>query len=204
MLVAVLHSLLFHVIPHPSVSYRQVFIPILYFQPSSSQSDSRHFHFNFSWFFFHSFTASALALSGDFLPTGVFCLMLFPHFFTQNLLLSRFLWEPAVLPWSLQGFMLLILQNTDLFHQIVWFTAIRNLDIQKNSYLTRIKYYHELLVVKTSVICCLLVLNSFLLVQSHTLRLEKILWTRLVLLITALMKLLIKVILKKQPPGSFA
>ena len=30
----------FSVIPHPSVSYRQVFRPILYFQPSSSQSDS--------------------------------------------------------------------------------------------------------------------------------------------------------------------
>ena len=29
------------VIPHPSVNYRQVFRPILYFQPSPSQSDSR-------------------------------------------------------------------------------------------------------------------------------------------------------------------
>ena len=32
----------FNVIPHPSVSYCQVFKPILYFQPSSLQSDSRH------------------------------------------------------------------------------------------------------------------------------------------------------------------
>ena len=31
----------FNVIPHPSMSYRQVFTPILYFQPSSLQSDSR-------------------------------------------------------------------------------------------------------------------------------------------------------------------
>ena len=31
----------FNVIPHPSMSYRQVFRPILYFQPSSLQSDSR-------------------------------------------------------------------------------------------------------------------------------------------------------------------
>ena len=31
----------FNVIPHPSVSYRQVFRPILYFQPSLSQGDSR-------------------------------------------------------------------------------------------------------------------------------------------------------------------
>ena len=29
------------VIPHPSVNYCQVFRPILYFQPSQSQSDSR-------------------------------------------------------------------------------------------------------------------------------------------------------------------
>ena len=36
------------VIPHPSVSYRRVFTPILNFQPSSSQSDSRHFQCNFS------------------------------------------------------------------------------------------------------------------------------------------------------------
>ena len=38
-------SLLFDIIPHPSVDYRRVFTPILYFQPSSSQSDLRHFHF---------------------------------------------------------------------------------------------------------------------------------------------------------------
>ena len=50
---------------------------------------------------------------------------------------------------------------------IVWFTAIHNLDIQKNSYLKRIKYYHELLVVKTLVICSLLVLNSFCLFKVY-------------------------------------
>ena len=45
--VDVLHShFLFDIIPHPSVDYRQVFRPILYFQPSPSQSDSRHFHFS--------------------------------------------------------------------------------------------------------------------------------------------------------------
>ena len=43
--VVVLHSLLFNVIPHPSVDYRRVFTSILYFQPSPLQSDSRHFHF---------------------------------------------------------------------------------------------------------------------------------------------------------------
>ena len=45
--VDVLHShFLFDIIPHPSVDYRQVFRPILYFQLSPSQSDSRHFHFS--------------------------------------------------------------------------------------------------------------------------------------------------------------
>ena len=56
--VDVLHShLLFDIIPHPSVDYHRVFTPILYFPPSSSQSDLRHFNFQpfrlssylFSW-----------------------------------------------------------------------------------------------------------------------------------------------------------
>ena len=45
--VDVLHwHFLFDIIPHPSVDYCQVFRPILYFQPSPSQSDSQHFHFS--------------------------------------------------------------------------------------------------------------------------------------------------------------
>ena len=36
-------------------------------------------------------------------------------------------------------------RNTGPAHLLVWFTAIHNLDIQKNSYLNRIKYYHKLL-----------------------------------------------------------
>ena len=76
------HSLLFNVIPHSSVSYRQVFTPILYFQPSLSQSDSRHFNFNFSGPFCYSFTASTTVLTGRFLPTGVFLPMsLLPDIF---------------------------------------------------------------------------------------------------------------------------
>ena len=70
--VVVHHSLLFNVIPCPSMDYRWVFTPILYFQPSSSQSDSRHFHFHLFEIFFHSFTWSATVLSGHFLPTGAF------------------------------------------------------------------------------------------------------------------------------------
>ena len=98
--VDVLHShLLFDIIPHPSVDYRRVFTPISYFQPSPSQSDLRHFHFQP---FRYLLTASATVLSGHFLPTGVFYLMLLPNIFGtfptfwHNLLLSRFHWEPAV------------------------------------------------------------------------------------------------------------
>ena len=76
-----LHSLLFDVIPHPFVNYRQAFTPILYFKPSSSQSVSRHFHFNLSGPFCYSFTAIATVLSRRFLPTGVFYLTLLPNIF---------------------------------------------------------------------------------------------------------------------------
>ena len=69
---------LFDIIPHPSVDYRQVFRPILYFQPSPSQSDLRHFHFQP---FRYLLTASATVLSGHFLPTGVFYLTLLPNIF---------------------------------------------------------------------------------------------------------------------------
>ena len=72
-------SLLFDIIPHPSVDYRRVFTPILYFQPSPSQSDSRHFHFQP---FRNLLTASATVLSGRFLPTGVFYLTLLHWHFT--------------------------------------------------------------------------------------------------------------------------
>ena len=44
--ITVLHShLLFDIILHPSVDYRRVFAPLLYFQSSSLQGNSRHFHF---------------------------------------------------------------------------------------------------------------------------------------------------------------
>ena len=45
--VDVFHShFLFDIIPHPSADYPEVFRPILYFQPSPSQSDLWHFHFS--------------------------------------------------------------------------------------------------------------------------------------------------------------
>ena len=42
-----LPSFLSDVISHSSMSYRRVFTPTLYFQPSSLQSDLRHFHLTF-------------------------------------------------------------------------------------------------------------------------------------------------------------
>ena len=108
--VDVFHShFLFDIIPHPSVDYRQVFRPILYFPPSPSQSDSRHFHFStiplssyrerygFEWAFF---------THRRFLPYAP------SRHFWHNLLLSRPPWEPAVLPWSLQGFILILETQT--------------------------------------------------------------------------------------------
>ena len=93
--VDVLHShFLFDIIPHPSVDYRQVFRPILYFQPSPSQSDSRHFHFQP---FRYLLTASATVLSGHFLPTGVFYLTLLPDIFG----IPNILAQPAFIKVSL-------------------------------------------------------------------------------------------------------
>ena len=85
MLVVVLHSLLFDVIPHLSVSYRWIFTLILYFQSSLSQSDSQHFHFNLSGPFFHSFTTSATILRGYFFTHRLFfTLGSFPTFLPQQ------------------------------------------------------------------------------------------------------------------------
>ena len=84
--------LLFGIISHPSVDYRRVFAPILYFQPSPSQSDLRYFHFQP---FRYLLTASAAVLGGHFLPTGVFlpCAPS-PTFYLH---LSGPPWGPAVL-----------------------------------------------------------------------------------------------------------
>ena len=77
--VNLFHSqFLFDIIPHPFVDYRQVFRPILYFQPSPSHSDSRHFHFStillssyherygFEWAFFTHRCFLPYALSRHF------------------------------------------------------------------------------------------------------------------------------------------
>ena len=141
--VDVLHShFLFDIIPHPSVDYRQVFRPILYFQPSPSQSDSRHFHFStiplssyrerygFEWAFFTHRCFLPYTPSWHFwhIPTFLAHSNIFGTFptFWHNLLLSRFHWEPAATflkvaglntdPW-----------NTDSAHLFLWFAVIHNL-----------------------------------------------------------------------------
>ena len=69
------------------------------------------FIFNqFQSFSFYLLSASAAALSGHFLPTGVFYLTLLHRYF--NLRLSRLPWEPTVLPRSLQGFILILKTQT--------------------------------------------------------------------------------------------
>ena len=102
-----IHICFFDIIPHPSVDYCWVFTPTLYFQPRPSQSDLQHFHFQS---FHYLLTAGATVLSGHFLPTGIFYLTLLHRHF--NLYLLKPPWEPAVLPWSLQGFILILETQT--------------------------------------------------------------------------------------------
>ena len=60
--------------------------------------------------FLYLLAAIATALSGHFLPVGGFYLtLLYRHF---NLHLWILSWEPAVLPWSLKGFILILETQT--------------------------------------------------------------------------------------------
>ena len=97
-------SLLFKVIPHPSADYRWGFYTTFY---TLSPAHRRVIRDTFIFRPFH-LAANTTALSGHFLPTGVFYLMLLHRHF--NLSLSRLSWEPAVLPWRFQGFILMILE----------------------------------------------------------------------------------------------
>ena len=113
--VAVLHSLLFNVIPHPSVDYRRVFTLILYFQPSPSHSDSRHFHFStillssyherygFEWAFFTHRRFLPYAPSRHFWHSQHFGTTCFYQGFTGS-------WQ--LLSWKLQGFILILETQT--------------------------------------------------------------------------------------------
>ena len=90
--------------------------------------------------FSFSSTASATVLSGHFLLTGVFYLMLLPNIFGtfptfwHNLLLSKFHWEPAVTFLKVAG-LHTDPRNTDPAHLFVWFTVIHNLLYILNLYL---------------------------------------------------------------------
>ena len=114
--VDVFHShFLFDIIPHPSVDYRQVFRPILYFQPSPSQSDSRHFHFStiplssycerygFEWAFFTHRRFLPYAPSRHFWHSQHFGTTCFYQGFTGS-------WQ--LLSWKLQGFILILETQT--------------------------------------------------------------------------------------------
>ena len=58
--------------------------------------------------FAFSSTMGATVLSGRFSPTGIFYLMLLHQHFWLKLRLSRPPWEPAVLPLSLQGLIMIL------------------------------------------------------------------------------------------------
>ena len=69
---------------------------------------------------------------GIFYPKAFLTLRSFRTFW-HNLLLSRLSWETAVIPWNLQGFILIL--ETDPVHLFVWFTVIHNLLYILNLYL---------------------------------------------------------------------
>ena len=100
---------LFDIISHSSMDYHQVFRPILYFHPSSLQSDSQHFHFQP---FRYLLTASATVLSGHFLPTGVFYLTLLPNIFGTTCFYQGFTGSRQLLSWKLQGLILILETQT--------------------------------------------------------------------------------------------
>ena len=107
--VSLYSHFLFDIIPHSSVDYRQVFRPILYFQPRPSQSDLRHFHFStipsssyrehygFEWAFFTHRRFLPYVPSQHF---GITC-------FYQGFAGS---WQ--LLSWNLQGFILILETQT--------------------------------------------------------------------------------------------
>ena len=151
--------------------------------------------------FAFSSIASAIVLVETFLPTCVFYLTLLHQHFRLNLRLSRPPWEPAVIPWSLQGFILT--SYWSLKHRPA--PSVSSIHSNPQSWYSEefiFKFYHIL-----SWITCGQKFSSYAPYSFRTLftcsksyvetiknPLNK---TRLVLLITASMN--IKVILKKQP-----
>ena len=107
--VDVLHShFIFNIIPHSSVDYHQVFTPVLYFLPAHCRVIRDTFIFNHSVIF----VIQALQFwVGIFYPQAFFTLCSSQHFW-HNLLLSRLPWEPTVIPWNLQGLILILKTQT--------------------------------------------------------------------------------------------
>ena len=118
-------------------------------------------------FFDHSVIFLPRALRfwvGIFYPQAFFTLRSFPTFLAQPAFIKASLGAGS---YSLKFAGLHTdPRNTDPAHLFVWFTVIRNLHIQKNSFLNSIKYYHELLVVKGLVYMLLTRFEIFSLVQS--------------------------------------
>ena len=102
-------SLLLNIISHPSVGYCRGFYThfILSVQPIAEWFATLSFstiplsfcreHYGFEWAFF---------THRRFLPYAP------SQHFWHNLLLSRLPWEPAVIPWNLQGFILILKTQT--------------------------------------------------------------------------------------------
>ena len=119
--------------------------------------------------------ASATALSGHFLPTGVFYLTLLHRHF--NLRLSRLPWEMEVLPWGLLGFILILEYRPDPSVCLIHSNS-------QSSYLEQFsfKFYHILLWIacgESLNYLSLLVSNSFRLFKVTRKDYLKTLWTRL-------------------------
>ena len=121
--VDVFHShFLLDIILHPSVDYHQIFRPILYFQTSPSQSDSRHFYFStiplssyrecygFEWAFF---THSRFFILHSFLTFWLIpdILAYFQHF-GRTCFYQDFTGSWQLLSWKLQGFILILETQT--------------------------------------------------------------------------------------------
>ena len=101
-----IHILLFDIIPHPSVDYRRGFYTSFYtFSPVHRRVIRDTFIFNHSVIFL---PRTLRFWVGVFYPQAFFTL----RSFTDNLRLSRPPWEPEVLPWSLQGFILILETQT--------------------------------------------------------------------------------------------
>ena len=109
-LVVVLHSLLFDVIPHPSVTIDGFLHPLFTFNPAHRRVIRDTFILTFPGpaFIF----LPQVSFEWEFFTKGVFLLYAPSPHFCHNLLLSRSPWLPAVLPWSLHSFMVILKTQT--------------------------------------------------------------------------------------------